>query len=179
VLPFSQAWGMVPSLIYSSVLPRLSALYVQNVEQYNLRLQQLFSILVWGGVGAGVVTVLIAPLVVRLLLGHGYEPAITVLQVHVFSNVFVFLGVAQSVTLINQKNATLALYKTLLGLLASVGMNFLLIPRYGAMGAACSAIFAQFVSAMLSNLLLDREVLKMQCRAFWMSGLSLRWARAT
>lgn len=166
VMPFSQAWHMVPMALYASFLPRLAQLQQQNLGHYRLRLQQVFSFLAWSGAGVAGLTALCAPWLVRTLLGAHFVDAIPVLQWHAITNIFVFLGIAQSLAILNERTARIALYKTLIGAVVSVVANFLLIPRWGAIGSAWAASISYFCSAVLSNVFLAPHALRMQLRAF-------------
>jgi O-antigen/teichoic acid export membrane protein len=167
ILPFSQAWHVVPMTVCASVLPRLSALKLQDSALYQQRLQQLFSLMAWSGAAVAAVTALLAPWLISLLLGPAYAEAVPVLRWHALSNVFVFLGVAQSVAIASDRTPNLSLAKTLCGAAASVALNVSLIPYWGAVGASWAAIGAYFCAAVLTNLFLAPASLSMQIKAFW------------
>lgn len=164
-MPFSQAWQILPMTLCASLLPRLAQLRHENPALYQLRLQQLFSLMAWSGIAVAGLTAFCAPWLVGLLLGSHYQDAIPVLQWHVITNVFVFLGVAQSLAIVNERTPRVALLKTLFGAAVSVGANFLLIPRWGAIGSAWAAAISYFCSAILSNVLVAPSAFRMQLRA--------------
>jgi O-antigen/teichoic acid export membrane protein len=53
------------------------------------------------------------------------------------------------------------------GAIASVALNLLLVPRWGAVGAAWSAVGAFGAAAVLTNAFVAPKALSMQLRAFW------------
>ena len=167
VMPFSQAWHMVPMTLCASLLPKLAQLQRADPEHYRVRLQQLFTLMAWAGAAAAGLTALCAPWVVGLMLGPQFEDAIPVLQWHVLTNVFIFLGVAQSLTIVNDRSPRVALYKALVGAAVCLGANYLLIPHWGAIGSAWAAAAAQFFSVILSNLLVAPNTFHMQIKAFF------------
>jgi O-antigen/teichoic acid export membrane protein len=134
---------------------------------YARRLQQLFRFMCWGGIAAAAITAVLAPWLVTILLGPSYTAAIPVLRTHAVTNIFVFLGVAQSIAIVNDRKPQVALIKTLSGVIASVSANLVLIPMWGALGAAIAAIFSYLCSAVLANAIVDRPILMMQVKAFW------------
>jgi O-antigen/teichoic acid export membrane protein len=166
VVPISQAWHVFPVALAASVLPRLSQLQRHDAELYELRLQQISTVLAWGGVAAAALTIIAAPFVVPLLLGAQFLPAVEVLQWHAVSNVFVALGVAHNLSMVSERAPRTALYKAMFGAAVSVSANILLIPRWGALGAAWSAVAAHLSSAMLSNIILAPRTFRMQVFAF-------------
>lgn len=167
VLPFSQAWNMLPITAYVSLLPALSTLRLENPAKYRQRLQLIFSLFLWGGVAAAVVTMVFAQYGLHWILGNKYAGSVGVLQVHALSNVFVFIGVAQGLDIVANRTALLGLWKALAGLLTCVIGNSMLIPRYGAMGAAWTAVVSYAVSAMFVNAILSPKIFVMQIRAFF------------
>lgn len=166
-LPFSQAWHIVPTTVCASVLPRLSVLREQQPALYERRLGQLFSALAWTALGAVLLTAVLAPWVVRLLLGPAYADAVALLRWHAVTNLPVFLGMAQSVALVSERQGRLALARTLVGAAVSVGCNLLLIPAWGALGAVWSAIAAYTCSAVLCNAVLAPATFRLQLKALW------------
>jgi O-antigen/teichoic acid export membrane protein len=111
---------------------------------------------------AALLTAMFSSLIVSLLYGPSYARSGPILAIHVFTNLFVFQGVAQTLWLLNQGLGIYSLYKTAIGALVAILANYLLIPRYGLYGAAISANISYASSAVLSNLWLAPDIFKMQ-----------------
>ena len=167
ILPFSQVWHMIPMTVCSSVFPRLSTLRRDDPVQYTRRLQQLFTAMAWSGLIVSMVTGLFAPWLVGTLLGPGFAEAAGVLRWHAFTNIFAFLGVAQSVTIINDRKSHISLVKTLSGAATSVAMNYFLVPHWGAIGSAWAAVGSYFVAAIITNIFVAPVAFSMQLTAIW------------
>ena len=77
------------------------------------------------------------------------------------------LGVMQSLWLVAANLTRLSLYRTLLGAAVNLVLNALLIPRYGALGAAWATLVAQACATTFSNLLWreTRPFIRLQLRA--------------
>lgn len=84
---------------------------------------------------AGGLAVMAGP-VVRFLFGESYAPAVPLLAVLALSNVFVFMGSAHALFLINRGHQALMLPLAWITATVSVGLNLALIPRWQAAGAA-------------------------------------------
>jgi O-antigen/teichoic acid export membrane protein len=167
MLPFSQAWHVVPLALCASALPQLTRLRELDEAAYWRQLSRLTAALAWAGIAAAAVTAASATWLVQILLGPKFAPAAEVLRWHVLTNVFVFVGVAQGLVIVNERTPLIALWKTLLGLVTSVAMNWWLIPRWGAVGSAWAALASQFVSAVLSNAVFSRRLLELQMNAIF------------
>lgn len=166
----SALWYFVPLAIYSSTAPAFSRLKVQSEAAYSAALGQLFTLMWVISVSVSVVMALSSGILIDLLYGAAYRDAAPVLALHVFANIPVALGVAQSLWITNERRPHFALYRTLFGLLVNVALNLALIPRYGAMGAAMATVAAQFAAAVLFNVFGARHVLALQF--VWLTKLA-------
>ncbi|MFA0712123.1 flippase [Vibrio splendidus] len=164
VIPFSTLWNVLPMVFGLSIAPHLSRIRKENKELYNLSIRVMFSFFaIIGVVIICVMTLLSAPLV-TLILGQQYLDGISILEVHVLSNVFICLGVAQGLWIVNEGRGFIALYRTLLGAIVSLIGNYYFLPIFGLIGAAYVAVSAQFVQAVLSNIIFDRKIFFLQLR---------------
>lgn len=161
-MPLSQIWHIIPMTLSISFAPVIARKKKENNELYEKALLKIFRVFILIALFVTTGTVITSPLIVSLLYGKAYSGTATVLMIHVFTNIFIFQGVAQSLWLVNEKKGHLALYKTVLGSITAVLCNFLLIPEYGILGAALSAVIAQAVSAFLSNIVFAPRIFLMQ-----------------
>jgi O-antigen/teichoic acid export membrane protein len=167
ILPLSQALHMVPMTVCMSLFPRMAMLRQTQPQAYARRSLQLFTLMAWSGLGVSIAISVCAPWLVSILLGAGFADAAPVLRWHALTNVFVFLGVAQSVMIVNDRQSHISLIKTLCGGAVSVALNLVLVPKWGAIGAAWSAVGSYFAAAVLTNVFVARHAFSMQVRAFW------------
>jgi len=89
---------------------------------------------------------LLAAFIVRLLYGEPYAESAGVLAIHAWASVFVYLGMASSSYLLAEDLTIVSLYRTLLGAVVNIGLNLLLIPRYGIQGAAWATVISASVA---------------------------------
>jgi len=166
VLPLSEMWSFIPLVAVTSALPHLSRLRQQNEALYRERLQSLFRVLAWLAVAISASVAILAHPLVHLLYGAGFARAGDVLAIHVFSVIPIFLGVAQTVWIWNERKPWLLLCNSLLGAVTNIALNLWLIPAMGAKGAAYATVASYWTAVVLSNLLFCRPVFRMQMRAF-------------
>jgi O-antigen/teichoic acid export membrane protein len=161
-ISISQLWHIIPTTVSVSVAPDLARRKAQGESQYNRALLMLFRVSGVVSLCIGAMTALAAPILVKILYGPQYAGAAPILAIHAFSNFFVFQGVAAGLWLTNERAGHLYLLKTLLGGIAAVGANLVLLPRFGVTGAAVGALFSFGISAVFSNLLLAPRIFLMQ-----------------
>jgi PST family polysaccharide transporter len=162
ILPFSQAWHFIPATVCASATPLLVQLHAHDPVAFKRRVADLFSFMFWCSVLICVAMLFAARPLVAWLLGEKYEGSGPVLALHVFSNIPVFMGMTQSRYLSIVGNTRVILVQTLCGMAASIALNLLLIPRFGAMGAAASGVGAYFISAVFCNAVLEPKLFIMQ-----------------
>ena len=145
----SEAWYFVPMAITSSVFPAIINAKKQSEELYYKRLQRLYVLMVWLAVAIAVPTTFLATWVIKILYGEAFFPAAGVLSVHIWAGVFVFLGVASGKWYIAENYIKKNFYRTFLGMLVNVILNFVLIPQYGILGAAVATLLGQGAANLL------------------------------
>ncbi len=118
------------------------------------------------GVLAAVLTFGAGPLI-RGLFGDAYDPAVIVLALLAWTNVFVFLGSAHALYLVNRGEQVLLLRLSWVTALVSVGLNLGLIPRWHAMGAAVANVTAYALTTLFGVALFagSRPLLRLNLQA--------------
>ena len=139
----SEAWYFVPVGIVASVFPAILRARERSRELYLDRLQNLYTFLTWLAIIFSVLTYFLADWIILVHYGQEYLIAKAVLLVHVWSGVFVFMGVAFSSFLVAENMPKKAFIRTLIGALLNVGLNIFLIARYGVSGAAIASLASQ------------------------------------
>jgi O-antigen/teichoic acid export membrane protein len=158
----SQVWHFIPVVIVGSLAPLIAQKKLQGSAEYSQALLAVFRLFGALSVCLSVLTATLAGPLITVLYGKSFEPAARVLAVHVFTNIFVFLGVAQSLWMLNDRRGFVSLYKTLIGAGTAVACNLWLLPIYGLIGAAISAVLSYAASAVLCNLLIAPQIFRMQ-----------------
>ena len=152
----SELWNFIPVVICSSIYPSILKARETDSVKYAKRMQLLFDGLYFIGLALSVFSTLFAEPIVKTLFGSAYLASVPVLQVHIWSTIAVFLGVASGQWLLAEGLQFISLIRTALGLLVNLMLNLVLIPNYGALGAAVSTTVSYSV-AVFAGLLLSRR----------------------
>ena len=146
-------------------------------ERDLVRLLRLFSA---GGIAMATVVCLYAQWFVPAVLGVDYAESGKVLSVLVWSIVFVYLSVASEFWFIGHSYQRYFLPKTLVSAGVFILLTLLLIPRFGALGAAVATVVTYSVSAFWSNLLFrtTRPLFYWQARALLLLRVPVARANA-
>ena len=148
----SELWYFIPTIIVASVFPAILKAKKQDERLYYRRLQQLFDLMVWLSVAVALPMTFLSGPIMTTLFGAAYAEAGAVLAIHIWAAVFVFLGLASGKWFIAEGRQILNLQRTLIGALVNIGLNVVLIPEYGALGAAWATVIAYGFAAFLFDL---------------------------
>ena len=141
VAQLSEAWNFIPSVIVTSLFPAILNARRDDVSRYKKRIQNLYDLMVYLSLPAAIVITFASPLIYKLY-HPGYAYAAPVLSVHIWSGVFVFLGVASTQYLIAENLNKLTFIRTGFGAVVNIVLNLILIPKMGMMGAAIATLVA-------------------------------------
>ncbi|WDF55104.1 flippase [Mucilaginibacter sp. KACC 22063] len=141
VASLSEAWNFIPSIIVSSLFPAILNAKRDDEQRYKKRVQNLYDLMVYISLPTAIVITFAAPFIYTLYK-HEYAYAAPVLSVHIWSGIFVFLGVASSQQLITENLNKLTFIRTGFGAVVNILLNLVLIPKMGMMGAAIATLVA-------------------------------------
>lgn len=148
---FTEIWFFLPAALASSLLPRLIAAKGSGADQYRRQMQRSYDLQVAAAYVIALPVSLTAPWLIAVAYGSDFAPSAPILTVHVWSVVFVFLGVARGQWLVQQGHGVFYLVSTLSGAGLNIGLNLLLIPRWGGVGAAAATVVSYATAAWLSS----------------------------
>ena len=162
----SEAWYFIPSVISASLFPAIINVKKSN-KVYKERLQKLYSMMVWIGLLIALPMTFLADYLVDTLFGLAYHLAGDVLVLHIWTVIFVGLGVASSKWFIVENLQSYSFYRTLAGGILNILLNLILIPKWGIYGAALATLFSQIMATYFFDLfnLKTREMFYMKSKA--------------
>jgi PST family polysaccharide transporter len=163
----SEVWYFIPGVIAASVFPSIVEAKKVSHALYSSRFIRLLSLLFFTSLGIAAITSLSSEWIVSLLFGTRYWSAASLLDYIAWSTVFVFMGVASGRWFLVENLQRLLLYRTVLGAIINIALNLLLIPRYGAIGAAWSTLASQAYANVIANFTSEktRPLFWLQCKA--------------
>lgn len=164
----SEAWYFIPAVIVASVFPSIIEARERSETLYYQRLQKLYDLMVVLGVAIGLPMTFLSTKLICLLYGQEYIAAGLVLAVHIWAAVFVFLGIASSKWFIIENRQILTFQRNLIGAVSNVVLNFFLIPKHGAVGAAYATLLSLAATNMLYDIVQDetRPMFLMKLKSF-------------
>jgi PST family polysaccharide transporter len=152
----SEVWYLIPVIICHSLLPSIVEAKKVSERLYLRRLQRLFDLLSAVAYPIAIPMAFLSGRLVTTLFGQPYAEAGPVLAIHIWAGVSVFLGVAKESYMITEGLTKFSMAMTFGGAVINVALNCLLIPAYGAMGAAVATVIAYSFAGVLFSLFFTR-----------------------
>lgn len=166
-LRVSEIWYFLPMIIVTTVYPSLLRSNQVDGQRFERDMLRLLRVLLVLALAIAVPIWLLSDAIVVLLYGDRFRDAAPVLAIHIWTGVFVFLGVAGGRWYIVSGLEKLTFVRTLSAAALNVALNLQLIPIWGATGAALASLAAQALSGVLFNAMTasTRPLFFLQCRA--------------
>ena len=142
----SEAWFFIPMAIVTSVFPAIIHARKTDLPRYNKRLGNLYDLLVYISLPAAVCISFFGSDIIHILYGNTFDGAGPMLSIHIWSGIFVFLGMASSQYLLAEGYTMISFQRTATGAVANILLNLWLIPLYGGVGASIATLIACFIS---------------------------------
>lgn len=129
--------------IIDSARPGILEKYNKNRESYEKGVSALYGVVIYATALQSICFAVFAKLIVLILYGRDYLPAVPVLQILTWMTPFAFMGSVRNVWILAEEKHNLLWTINLCGVGANVLLNALVIPWWGACGAACASVLTQ------------------------------------
>src|ERR1700754_134382 len=168
VVRISEMHYFLAGAICVSVYPSIIKMKERSEEDFLRGFQRLFNILTTLSVGIALVVTFFANDITHALYGSKYPGIGSILSVHIWTGVFVFLGVGASNWFFVNNYQRYILIFTVIGLTVNVVLNLILIPRYQSLGSAVATLISQMFAAVIANSFIKktRPIFWLQIKSF-------------
>lgn len=140
---------VVPALVGFSLFPALSKLLESNRERAREILGKVLALVILISIPIAILGISLAPLIIKLVFGGEYLASIAAFRILMFSVLIVYPSsiLGQSIFAYNQQAQFIGLVT--LTIVGNVIFNFLLIPKFGILGAAAATLIVQLITNIL------------------------------
>lgn len=141
--------GFVFAAVIDSARPAILEAKKKDQAIYEKKVTQLYSVITFMSLAQGVVMTVLAKPIVLFLYGKQYSGAASILAVAVWYVTFAYYGSVRNIWILAEEKQKHLTGINVAGALANVALNFLLIPVWGAIGAALASLFTQFFTNVI------------------------------
>ena len=147
----------IPTIFSAAVFPAMSRFHISSRDSLQLMWKKFIRFMLILAIPIAVGTTLLAGRVVPLIFGEGYAPSVAVVQLLIWSLVFIFLN-ATFVRLFESTNKQIVVTKiTGLMVIVNVAINLVLIPKFSYVGASVAILITEVIALVVLFLLAERD----------------------
>ena len=155
-----QTSAMIIPLVTMAILPTLSRTFVADRARSVALLEKALKLLLTVIFPFVFIVAIAADKIIPLLYGPGYEAAVPVLRIVIWSQVFFVADAVLNQIMMASDNERPMVRRTALSLSVSVVLTLVLAPRYGALGVAWAAVLTRTLNLGLDAQFVVRHVLR-------------------
>lgn len=144
-----ETFGFIPVAIVTSTAPEIARVRAANQVEYFGRLLNLYRLMVILFLITAIPIYLFADWAVVLFYGREYAAAGVLLSLFAVRLFFTNMGTVKSLYLTNENLFRYSLLTAIIGSCANICFNYLLIPRYKAVGAIWAMILSYFIATFM------------------------------
>lgn len=137
--------------IIDSFRPVIIAARRHEKSKYEMQLARLYAIVIYLALLQSIVIAVLAKPIIRIMYGAAYDGSISILRLLVWYTAFSYIGSARMIWIFAEGQQRLLCLMNFMGAVLNIVLNRMLIPIWGASGAA----FASLVTQIFANFLLD------------------------
>lgn len=162
----------ITSFVFSAIIDSARPLVFEarrhSMELFEKRLSLTFSIIIFLSLAQSVFMTIFSDLIISILYGTSYMPASNVLKIAVWYITFSNIGVVESMWIVAENKQKYLPVVNLLGAILNIFVNILLIPLWGACGAALASISTQLFSKVVLFIVIKpmRPVSRIMLKSF-------------
>ena len=143
------AWVFVLSAITDSIYPDILQSFNSDKNIFEKKNKQLYAIVFYVSIIASCLLSVFAEPIVYILYGNDYLPAAAPLRVITWYTAFSYLGVARNAWVVCYRKQNYLKYLYVGAAILNVGLNMLMIPLWGASGAAAASLITQISTILV------------------------------
>ena len=160
----------LPNILVQTVTPILIRTREASPLDFKNKSRQFVSIVTWFSIIISTIIMFVSYPLIKYTFGEAYLPAVPVLQILVWKTVGMALSSSGGQLIIMEGIQKWAFIKNVLACFVCIGLNYLLIPKYGITGSACVTIITLLFAGCFANVLIPPyyKILKIELYALFL-----------
>ena len=163
-----EVWYHIPVIIAVSLYPAIIGVKDKDPALYHAQLQKLYTLLVWVAIALAIPITFMADWIIYIFYGNEYIESAIILKIYVWAGIFVSMSLANNKWMVIENFQNYILLTTILGMSSNIICNVILIPSYGAPGAAVATLISYGIGSYLSLFFFPKVR-----KGFWLATKSI------
>lgn len=144
-------WVFVPCAVIDSARPMIMTQKGVDEASYQKRYRRLFAAVIWLCILAAVGISVLSPWIIRIIAGEAFSESAPVLVVLIWARLFSVMGTTRGIGMVCENLSGYVVGFAAAGAVVNFALNFSLIPRMGAMGAAVATLVTEALVSVILN----------------------------
>ena len=124
-------------------------LYKGEKAQFEKKNRQLYAIVIYISIFVAIMIILFGKFAIAILYGDAYLPAAEPLKIITWYTIFSYLGVARNAWIVCEDKQKYLKYMYLSAAIINIILNYVMIPVWGASGAAAASLITQICTSII------------------------------
>jgi len=146
--------GFVFRAIFDTARPVILESRKESRPKFERNVSQAYSITIWISLLQSIGFTVFAALIVSILYGSTYLPAIPVLRILIWSKVFSYIAYVRNIWILAEEQHKTLFTINLTGAVVNIALNLWLIPAWAAKGAALATVLTLIFTDFLMGFIL-------------------------
>ncbi len=151
---FTEICLFIPTILSQTITPILVKAYHENIDDYQRKAKSFMNITIWGTIIICIVICLISNPLIKYTFGTEYTAATILLQIMIFKTIGYASAQITGALIVIEEKQKYVVIRNIIGCLVCIGLNLLLIPQYGVVGAAIASVITAISTGYFSHLLI-------------------------
>ncbi len=147
----SEIFYVLPTIVATSFFPRWQSMMAESSDQHQLAVRSTMTAMIAVSIAISLIMSVAAGPFVHLLYDARYDRAVPVLAIHIWTSVFVSMGILGNQWYLSHNLQSRTLLCTILGAVSNFAINLALVPSMGAVGGAIASLAAQIIATFLAD----------------------------
>lgn len=148
----------IPSFVFMAIIDTARPVVLESLarshDSFERNVSRVYGLITWLSAAQSVVFTVLAGLIIRMLYGEAFLPAVPILQIMVWNTAFSYMGYIRNIWILGEEKHSYLWIINLSGAVASLILNFALIPLWGACGAAAASVLVQLFTNVVMGFIL-------------------------
>lgn len=149
---FTEICLFIPTILSQTITPVLVKAYHNDLKDYQKKAASFMNITIWGSIIICIVICLISRPLIKYTFGTEYAAAVTLLQIMIFKTIGYASAQITGAFIVIEKKQKYVVIRNIIGCVVCIGLNLLLIPRYGVTGAAIASVITAICTGYFAHL---------------------------
>ena len=146
--------NFVIDAIIDSARPVLLESRKKSIDLFESNVSKVYSVMIYFTLAESLGFTAFSRIIVRVLYGNAYIPAVPVLCILTWNTAFSYMGTVRNIWILGEEKHRYLWIINLGGAIAGLVLNLLLIPTWGACGAAVATVLVQVFTNVIMGYIL-------------------------